>query len=72
MDRVGSYTSDSMKSDKTAKRRSGFFGLGKKDKEREKEDEVSGTSTVLMNEKKLRFRELGGGAGPRICWDPSN
>ena len=35
MDRVGSYHSDSLRSDKSEKRRSGFFGLGKKDKDKE-------------------------------------
>ncbi len=35
MDRAGSYNSDSIRKDKTEKRRSGFFGLGKKDKDKE-------------------------------------
>ncbi len=35
MDRMSSYNSDSLRSDKTEKRRSGFFGMGKKEKEKE-------------------------------------
>ncbi len=43
MDRAGSYNSDSIRKDKTEKRRSGFFGLGKKDKDKEvvREKDVS-------------------------------
>ena len=38
MERVGSYNSDSVRIDKMTKRRSGLFGLGKKDKERGREE----------------------------------
>ena len=41
MDRFGSYNSDSVKTEKTEKRRSGFFGLGKKEKEKDTAKEVS-------------------------------
>lgn len=39
MDRVGSYDSSTMKSEKSDRRRSGFFGFGKKDKDKDKDKE---------------------------------
>lgn len=40
--RTGSYDSSTIKSEKSEKRRSGFFGFGKKDKDKERDrDEVS-------------------------------
>lgn len=37
MDRVGSYDSSTMKSEKSDRRRSGLFGFGKKDKDKDKD-----------------------------------
>lgn len=39
VDRVGSYDSSTMKSEKSDKRRSGLFGFGKKDKDKDKDKE---------------------------------
>lgn len=36
VDRVGSYESSTMKSEKSDRRRSGLFGFGKKDKDKDK------------------------------------
>ena len=41
MDRLGSYNSETVKTEKAEKRRSGFFGLGKKEKEKDMAKEVS-------------------------------
>ena len=40
VDRVGSYDSSTMKSEKSDRRRSGLFGFGKKDKDKDKDHKV--------------------------------
>ena len=58
VDRVGSYDNRSVKSDK---RRSGFFGFGKKDKDKEhKEKEVCGSPMALARLYGFGFWEIEG------------
>lgn len=51
MDRVGSYDSSTMKSDKSDRRRSGLFGFGKKDKDKDKDKDHKATD----KEKEVSF-----------------